>query len=293
MKNRVEVMDDDAPTPTVTATTSAKPAPPTAGAGDKAHKCEHCGKTPSTLKRCGACKSVYFCSVECQRGALKTHRDPCRTLQRAREEEKAAKKETATVDDLWAKHETRVETKINNKSFPEAKKKAEPQMPGLDTRFDPQEYALIKQRRKEELLGVLLKGGDEFDVSSVLLSEDDLKQYRARGEVAHLIQAASNGELPLLVAQVNGATHRENLAAFRLMTRPDTGFPDGKYQLGVGNVVVFRSDSQDLTCADVVFCFDFCGFVISDHYQQRKHPDKATLHELWKTDVKFKKHSFK
>ena len=49
--------------------------------------CEHCGatapKSPGAAKllRCGRCKSAFFCSVECQRVAWKTHKSVCRPVE--------------------------------------------------------------------------------------------------------------------------------------------------------------------------------------------------------------------
>jgi hypothetical protein len=268
MKGRVEVVNDD--------DEIAKPVAASKPAGERA--CLACGKTES-LKRCGTCKLAYFCNQDCQRAALKTHREACNA---AREKEKARKKDSASADELWAKHESRMG---NDKAMPAMEKP-------LHARFDPKEHELVKERKKGELLGVLLRGGDEYDVSPVMLSVEELKEYRARAEVAHLVQAASNESVPLLTVSVQGTTRRVNLAAERIMTRPDIGFPDGKYQLGVGDVIVFRSDAKDLTCGDVTFCFDFCGFVISDYYRKMERLDEEQLHELWKSDMKFKKHVF-
>jgi hypothetical protein len=275
MKGRVEVVDTDE--------LVSKPvvAPKW---GERA--CLACGKTES-LKRCGTCKLAYFCNQECQRAAFKTHRDACNA---AREKEKVKKKESASVDELWATHESRMGMG-KDKAMPALEKPSAAQS-SLHPRFDPKEHELVKQRKKGELLGVLLRGGDEYDVSPVMLSVEELKEYRARSEAAHLVQAASKESVPLLAVIVPGTTRRVNLAAERIMTRPDIGFPDGKYQLGVGDVIVFRSDAKDLTCGDVTFCFDFCGFVISDYYRKMERLDAEKLHELWKSDVKFKKHNF-
>ena len=48
---------------------------PTSSAGSK---CDHCGKTASDLKACGACGKVRYCGKECQKAGWKTHKVDCK-----------------------------------------------------------------------------------------------------------------------------------------------------------------------------------------------------------------------
>lgn len=42
------------------------------------HICAYCGKTGEKLLRCGRCKKVYYCSVNCQRPHWKIHKKVCK-----------------------------------------------------------------------------------------------------------------------------------------------------------------------------------------------------------------------
>ena len=46
-------------------------------------ECSSCGKQSSSLKRCGKCRSVFYCSEGCQRGDWKKHKRCCHTPPRA------------------------------------------------------------------------------------------------------------------------------------------------------------------------------------------------------------------
>ena len=41
-------------------------------------KCSFCGKKRLDLLKCAACKSVWYCNVQCQKKAWKSHKDKCR-----------------------------------------------------------------------------------------------------------------------------------------------------------------------------------------------------------------------
>lgn len=41
------------------------------------HPCEHCSKCGPRFKKCGRCKLVYYCGVECQTAAWKDHKTEC------------------------------------------------------------------------------------------------------------------------------------------------------------------------------------------------------------------------
>lgn len=41
------------------------------------HPCEHCSRVGSRAKKCGGCKLVYYCSVECQTAAWQAHKTEC------------------------------------------------------------------------------------------------------------------------------------------------------------------------------------------------------------------------
>ena len=41
-------------------------------------KCSFCGKKRPDLLKCAACKSVWYCNVQCQKKAWKSHKDKCR-----------------------------------------------------------------------------------------------------------------------------------------------------------------------------------------------------------------------
>lgn len=45
--------------------------------------CSHCMKTSANLKRCGKCRSVLYCNVECQRLHWPQHRSVCKSLKEA------------------------------------------------------------------------------------------------------------------------------------------------------------------------------------------------------------------
>jgi len=49
----------------------------------KVRVCENCGKEGEKLKKCSACKLVWYCSEECQLGDWKAHKVECK---RARQE---------------------------------------------------------------------------------------------------------------------------------------------------------------------------------------------------------------
>jgi hypothetical protein len=63
----------DAPVPRASA--AAVPPQPPAPAAAKA--CDQCGKTCNKPKRCSKCKSVWYCSAECQKKAWKKHKKEC------------------------------------------------------------------------------------------------------------------------------------------------------------------------------------------------------------------------
>lgn len=129
---------------------------------------------------------------------------------------KTCKKESATADELWAKHESRIAKKMDDP--PKLEKVVD-----IQSRHDPNEIALLKKKSKQESLGVLLKGGDDdFNVEPMLVNVSDLLKV---SEPAHLIQEASKNSsysLPL-VLYVRGSGARRNEAANKLMTRIDTG----------------------------------------------------------------------
>ena len=45
-------------------------------------KCAHCSKTKSSLKRCGKCRSISYCSVECQRLHWPQHKHACSAVRK-------------------------------------------------------------------------------------------------------------------------------------------------------------------------------------------------------------------
>ena len=47
-------------------------------------KCAFCKANKSKLLRCGRCKAVYYCSVDCQRPHWKTHKKICKKKQKAK-----------------------------------------------------------------------------------------------------------------------------------------------------------------------------------------------------------------
>lgn len=52
------------------------------------HQCEECGKRGVNLRRCGRCKSVWYCGKECQRRNWELHRSSCQPHEIADEVEK-------------------------------------------------------------------------------------------------------------------------------------------------------------------------------------------------------------
>ena len=53
-----------------------------AGGEDAEESCASCGKTGADLKRCTACKRVWYCDVTCQRKHRKAHRDECKRIEK-------------------------------------------------------------------------------------------------------------------------------------------------------------------------------------------------------------------
>lgn len=49
----------------------------TSSSGYQGKKCANCGCINLPLKRCSACKEVYYCSVECQRADWALHKKVC------------------------------------------------------------------------------------------------------------------------------------------------------------------------------------------------------------------------
>lgn len=49
---------------------------------DAEESCASCGKTGADLKRCTACKRVWYCNVTCQRKHRKDHRDECKRIEK-------------------------------------------------------------------------------------------------------------------------------------------------------------------------------------------------------------------
>ena len=45
-------------------------------------QCASCGKASSTLKRCTACKSVWYCNVSCQKAHRKIHKKECKCIEK-------------------------------------------------------------------------------------------------------------------------------------------------------------------------------------------------------------------
>jgi hypothetical protein len=41
------------------------------------HPCEHCSQVGLRVKKCGRCKLVYYCGVECQTAAWEDHKTEC------------------------------------------------------------------------------------------------------------------------------------------------------------------------------------------------------------------------
>ncbi|KAI0688311.1 hypothetical protein C8T65DRAFT_619472 [Cerioporus squamosus] len=58
-------------------------------AGREAPSCDHCKRegTTETLKRCGGCSTMLYCSRECQKAAWPTHKNHCRRPQRDEDQE--------------------------------------------------------------------------------------------------------------------------------------------------------------------------------------------------------------
>jgi len=52
------------------------------GAGDAEKCCASCGKTGEGLKRCTACKSVWYCGVTCQIDHRKAHKKECKRIKK-------------------------------------------------------------------------------------------------------------------------------------------------------------------------------------------------------------------
>lgn len=49
--------------------------------------CASCGQDSDGLKKCTACKSVWYCNVECQKAHRKAHRKECKRIAEELEEE--------------------------------------------------------------------------------------------------------------------------------------------------------------------------------------------------------------
>jgi hypothetical protein len=49
----------------------------TRGVNQKEKSCESCKKISENLKRCSRCRTVVYCSVECQRGHWALHKTAC------------------------------------------------------------------------------------------------------------------------------------------------------------------------------------------------------------------------
>jgi hypothetical protein len=124
---------------------------------------------------------------------------------------KVCKKESA--EELGSKHEARGAEKEKGE-----KEKGEniPQSVLLSSRHDPAELLLLKERRTDEQLGVLIRGGEEFDVTPVLLK----KEAHNHAEPSHLIQSCSRQSLPLMVSICKKENNvKFNEAAARFLTR--------------------------------------------------------------------------
>ena len=52
----------------------------------EARVCLKCGKTAEKMKRCGGCRSVRYCSEECQLKGWTVHMGSCKTMASARKE---------------------------------------------------------------------------------------------------------------------------------------------------------------------------------------------------------------
>lgn len=86
-------------------------------AGDEVKHCASCNKSSTTLKKCTACKTVWYCNVSCQKNHRKAHKKECKRIElelKSGADNKfksgggndAGESETKTDDDpeLWKPH---------------------------------------------------------------------------------------------------------------------------------------------------------------------------------------------
>ncbi len=66
-------------------------------------ECAHCKKSGLKFKHCSACKSVYYCSRECQKSDWKRHKKECKKI------ESPPKKKKETKDEKKRNHSGRFE----------------------------------------------------------------------------------------------------------------------------------------------------------------------------------------
>ena len=50
-------------------------------AGDEMKHCASCNKSSTTLKKCTACKSVWYCNVSCQKNHRRAHKKKCKRIE--------------------------------------------------------------------------------------------------------------------------------------------------------------------------------------------------------------------
>jgi MYND finger len=70
-------------------------------ADEDQQRCANCGTTGEKLLRCSRCKTVRYCSTECQAEHYPTHKGPCKAAAKAREKTIYYFK-TEDDEDLWA-----------------------------------------------------------------------------------------------------------------------------------------------------------------------------------------------
>lgn len=64
---------------------------------EQAKQCASCGKTGDALKRCTACKLIWYCGVNCQIDHRKSHRKGCKRIKK--ELEASSSNNDANKDD--------------------------------------------------------------------------------------------------------------------------------------------------------------------------------------------------
>ena len=84
---------------------SAQPSPEDHSQEEETRKkvkcCSVCGVIAScttTLKRCGGCDVVYYCSVKCQKRDYKSHKTECAVLKANKMRDKGKRRREVVVD---------------------------------------------------------------------------------------------------------------------------------------------------------------------------------------------------